>query len=210
MTETSRYVGIDVSQQWLDVGVRPADGPAQRVANDAAGIETLVRQLAALAPARIVLEATGGLERPWSRLWSASPPTQPRQRPMARQTQRLGRSRHGPRRTLHGCPRRHPPQPCDRRLLPAPARAGQAQEGRAHRLYAQTAGHPQEQYPLASTSTRLTSKTVALPSASPPQGRERGFWSFQRPPAERGYDATFIGVTRREGLTSGSAVVRLP
>ena len=63
MTETSRYVGIDVSQQWLDLAIRPADGPAERVANDTAGIDVLVTRLEALAPARIVLEATGGLER---------------------------------------------------------------------------------------------------------------------------------------------------
>ena len=64
MTETSRYVGIDVSQEWLDVGIRPTDGPAECVANDAAGIDALVSRLEALGPARIVLEATGGLEQP--------------------------------------------------------------------------------------------------------------------------------------------------
>ncbi len=246
MTETSRYVGIDVSQQWLDVGIRPADGPAERAANDAAGIDALVGQLAALGPARIVLEATGGLEQPLVAALAAAGlpvalvnprqvrdfaratgrlaktdaldaavlahfaeavplplrallaqlpelgqvdrrpgrgpgrrrPLQPRQRPLARPTQHLGRSRHGPRRALHGRPRRHPLQPRDQRLLPAPARPGQAQKGRAHRLYAQTAGHPQrhppEQHPLASSSTRLTSKTVALSlcDISPRKGGE--------------------------------------
>ena len=63
MTETSRYVGIDVSQQWLDLAIRPADGPAERVANDTAGIDALLTRLEALEPKRIVLETTGGLER---------------------------------------------------------------------------------------------------------------------------------------------------
>ena len=97
MTETSRYVGIDVSQQWLDLGVRPADGPAERVANDEAGIDALVRQLEALAPARIVLEATGGLERPLvAALAAAGLPVvlvNPRQvRDFARATGRLAKT----------------------------------------------------------------------------------------------------------------------
>lgn len=56
------YVGIDVSKRRLDVASRPAGKPWQ-VANDAAGIAALVTQLQALAPALVVLEPTGGLER---------------------------------------------------------------------------------------------------------------------------------------------------
>ncbi len=63
MTETSTYVGIDVSKHWLDVGIRPARR-AERLANDEAGIEAVVAQLGAVAPERIVLEASGGLELP--------------------------------------------------------------------------------------------------------------------------------------------------
>ena len=55
------YVGIDVAQEALDVALRPS-GERWRVAHDAAGLEQLVAALAALAPARVVLEATGGLE----------------------------------------------------------------------------------------------------------------------------------------------------
>ncbi len=55
------FVGIDVSKDWLDVHVLPA-GEAFRVANDAGGHEGLSARLAALRPARVGLEATGGLE----------------------------------------------------------------------------------------------------------------------------------------------------
>lgn len=57
------FVGIDVSKDHLDVHVRPA-GLARRCANDEPGIRELAAWLAELAPARIVLEATGGLELP--------------------------------------------------------------------------------------------------------------------------------------------------
>ena len=55
------YVGIDVAKDVLDVALRPA-GERWRVAHDAAGLAQLVARLQALAPARVVLEATGGLE----------------------------------------------------------------------------------------------------------------------------------------------------
>jgi transposase len=57
------FVGIDVSKARLDVHVLPA-GTAFAVANDPAGVADLVARLAALAPAAVVLEATGGLEAP--------------------------------------------------------------------------------------------------------------------------------------------------
>lgn len=58
---TTRFVGIDVSKAFLDVAVRP-DGSSFRLTNDQAGIAELLQRMAALAPDRIVLEATGGLE----------------------------------------------------------------------------------------------------------------------------------------------------
>src|SRR5687767_6901554 len=63
MPRASVVVGIDVSKAALDVAVRPS-GTAWRTGNDAAGITALVAELAALAPTCVVLEATGGLERP--------------------------------------------------------------------------------------------------------------------------------------------------
>jgi transposase len=56
-------VGVDVSKARLDVHVLPA-GTAFAVANDPDGLAELVARLAALAPAAVVLEATGGLEAP--------------------------------------------------------------------------------------------------------------------------------------------------
>ncbi|HET8628892.1 MAG TPA: IS110 family transposase [Thermomicrobiales bacterium] len=60
---TPLYVGIDVSKSRLDVALRP-EGQGWRADNDAAGIAALVARLDALRPALIVLEATGGYERP--------------------------------------------------------------------------------------------------------------------------------------------------
>ena len=59
------FVGIDVSKTMLDVALRPGrPGEAGwRCTNDEAGIADLIRHLQPLAPALIVLEATGGLER---------------------------------------------------------------------------------------------------------------------------------------------------
>lgn len=56
-----RCVGIDVAKATLDVQVRPSD-ERWTVANDEAGIRTLVEQLRAVAPQQVVLEATGGYE----------------------------------------------------------------------------------------------------------------------------------------------------
>jgi transposase len=55
------YIGIDVAKAHLDVAV---DGTtsAQRVANDDAGIATLVAQWRATPPTLVVVEATGGHE----------------------------------------------------------------------------------------------------------------------------------------------------
>ncbi len=55
------FVGIDVSKDRLDVHVRPS-GEAFAVARDGEGLEGLAARLRALAPALVVLEATGGFE----------------------------------------------------------------------------------------------------------------------------------------------------
>jgi transposase len=57
------HVGIDVSKDWLDMHVLPS-GDSQRFGNDSAGFERLKAFLARLAPRRIAIEATGGLETP--------------------------------------------------------------------------------------------------------------------------------------------------
>lgn len=63
MTTTSNFVGIDVSKAQLDVALRPS-GEQDTLVYDAAGIDTLVARLRQVAPTLIVLEATGGWERP--------------------------------------------------------------------------------------------------------------------------------------------------
>jgi len=61
MNGSGLFVGIDVAKETLDVAVRPG-GERWRVNNDEAGIKQLVGQLLKLAPALIVMEATGGYE----------------------------------------------------------------------------------------------------------------------------------------------------
>jgi transposase len=56
------FVGIDVAKAHLDLAVHETDQLWQ-VANDPAGIDTLVARLQALAPTGIVCEASGGYER---------------------------------------------------------------------------------------------------------------------------------------------------
>jgi transposase len=54
-------IGIDVSKRTLDVASLP-DGESWTVTNDDLGLAALTPRLVALAPALIVLEATGGFE----------------------------------------------------------------------------------------------------------------------------------------------------
>ena len=61
MDQTERFVGIDVSKETLDVAVLP-DGERWSVRNCETEIASLVKRLVRVAPAHIVLEATGGLE----------------------------------------------------------------------------------------------------------------------------------------------------
>jgi transposase len=55
------FVGIDVAKAWVDVAVVPG-GRWPRVAQDEASLPLLVRELQALAPTVIVVEASGGYE----------------------------------------------------------------------------------------------------------------------------------------------------
>lgn len=57
------FVGVDLSQDHLDVSVRPSS-QSWRLRNDGPGRAELIRQLQDLDPALIVLEACGGWERP--------------------------------------------------------------------------------------------------------------------------------------------------
>ena len=55
------YVGVDVSKEWLDVGLWP-EARTYRVTNDAAGVDELLKRLRPLSLAAVVLESSGGLE----------------------------------------------------------------------------------------------------------------------------------------------------
>ena len=61
-TQPEISVGIDVGKRELDFFIRPAN-EAFTVDNSTAGVRTAIRRLKALKPARVVIEATGRLER---------------------------------------------------------------------------------------------------------------------------------------------------
>ncbi len=61
MKSVSQFVGIDVSKATLDVAVRPS-GQSWQIDYDAPRVTQLIDHLQALAPERIVVEATGGFE----------------------------------------------------------------------------------------------------------------------------------------------------
>lgn len=57
------FIGIDVCKARLDIAIGE-NGEQWHVCNDAEGIEKLVKQMLDLQPQLIVIESTGGLERP--------------------------------------------------------------------------------------------------------------------------------------------------
>ena len=63
MPDPARYAGIDVAAARLDVHVRPA-GLAWTASNDPAGQRAVAQRLAELGVTLVVVEATGGYERP--------------------------------------------------------------------------------------------------------------------------------------------------
>src|SRR3954453_19758274 len=63
MSKRKPYVGIDVSKQLLEVAAHESDFH-YRCHNQASAFAELLAELIDLQPVRIVLEATGGLERP--------------------------------------------------------------------------------------------------------------------------------------------------
>jgi transposase len=71
ITTVERYAGVDVSKARLDVAVRPT-GERYSVANDPEGIDTLVGRLEEVGFELVVLEATGGFERPAAMALAAS------------------------------------------------------------------------------------------------------------------------------------------
>ena len=62
MSAPQLFVGVEVAKAQLDSALRPT-GERWAVANDDAGIATMVARLQAVQPTLIVLEATGGYQR---------------------------------------------------------------------------------------------------------------------------------------------------
>lgn len=62
MQPSSVCVGIDISKAQLDIVVEPG-GESLTVPYDAQGLATLIARLSQISPRRIVVDATGGLER---------------------------------------------------------------------------------------------------------------------------------------------------
>ena len=96
MDKPPTFVGVDVSKHRPDVHLRPS-GEHFTVSHDEAGVAALVERLTALAPALVVLEATGGMEVvPAAALAAAGLPVavvNPRQvRAFARATGRLAKT----------------------------------------------------------------------------------------------------------------------
>lgn len=60
--ESGPFIGIDVSQEYLDVAVS-GQKRVLRVTSDEAGLQSLMRQLQEKGPELIVMEASGGYER---------------------------------------------------------------------------------------------------------------------------------------------------
>jgi transposase len=63
MTDSSLFVGIDVAKDKLDMA-RSDSSQVLTVPNDAAGIRQIIDSLRSTPPTLLVVEATGGLERP--------------------------------------------------------------------------------------------------------------------------------------------------
>jgi transposase len=59
---SEKYIGIDVSKRWLEVRIY-GEAESQKLGNDPDGFTSLVEQMKAVQPVRIVFEATGGYER---------------------------------------------------------------------------------------------------------------------------------------------------
>ena len=65
------FVGIDVSKEWFDVAVRPGQ-ECWRGSQDEAGVATLTDRLQQLRPRLVIMEASGGYERPIAAALGAS------------------------------------------------------------------------------------------------------------------------------------------
>src|SRR4051812_49739923 len=115
MDKAPTFVVIDVSKRRLDAHTRPS-GESFAPAYDDEGVAGLVERLAALAPALVVLEATGGLEgRLAAALAAAGLPVAvvnpPQVRAFARATGRLAKTDPLDAQAIARLPEAGPPPP---------------------------------------------------------------------------------------------------
>ena len=82
MNKEQKYVGVDISKEYLDMAIVEPDNK-WRFGNNACGIGKAVERLKGLSPVFVVFEATGGLELSfWEALTEAgieAAPINPRQ-----------------------------------------------------------------------------------------------------------------------------------
>ena len=160
LSDVPCFSGLEVATAQVDIAVRPS-GERWAVPNDASGVMTLVDQVHALHPPRMVLEATGGLERAvTSALAPAGLPVvvvHPRQvRDVARATGQLAQTDALDARALAHCADGIRPAP--RPLPDAQTHALRALLGRRQPpIVMRTAA----QHRLAGTSARLTKDMTA-------------------------------------------------
>ena len=154
------FGGLDGAQAQVDMALRPS-GERWTVPHDASGVLTLVDRVQALQPTRIVLEATGGLERAvTSALATAGLPVvvvNPRQvRDVARATGQWAKTDALDARALAHCADGIRPTPRPR--PDAQTQALRALVGRRQHLSVMRTA---AQHRLAGTRARLTQDIVA-------------------------------------------------
>ena len=160
MSDVPCVVGIDVAKAQWDIALRPS-GERWAVPNDASGVALLVDRVQTLKPTRIVLAATGGLERAVpSALATAGLPVvvvNPRQvRDFARATGPLAKTDAWDARALAHCADVIRPTP--RPLPDAQTQELRALLGRRQHLIGM---RPAEQNRLAGTNECLTQHITA-------------------------------------------------
>jgi transposase len=160
MVDVPGCIGIDVAKAQWDMALRPS-GERWAVPNEASGVTTLVDRLQALHPTRMVLEATGGLERAvTSALATAGLPVvvvNPRQvRDVARATGQLANTDAWDARALAHCADVIRPTP-----RPRPDAQTQALRALLGRRQPLITMRPAAQNRLAGTSARLQTDIAA-------------------------------------------------
>ena len=87
------FVGIDISKEALDLAITDSQ-KVERFTNDALGIGEVVNRLLRVSPRLVVIESTGGYERPLAvALWHAQIPSLAGQCPRAKAIGRIAACR---------------------------------------------------------------------------------------------------------------------